>query len=228
MSHRHHIVLTAAGLALGCAPASSIGSTAASSVETAPVETVYEFVEHGPAVDSAQPAKSLSCTRSCLATWEPALASCGGFGAAACNAGAAETVSKCLETDCYELPTTTAPACAVSCAAESAVSLRDCTGAGCAAEADDVYEVCFDATCRDGQVARRITERVASAIRRTKPEEPEAAESAGGFDCHEACVAFEVSLYLRCVADHPSDPAACRDREQFGYDECVNEHCPAP
>jgi hypothetical protein len=224
------LTLTAAGFALGCAPSgSTVGNVVVGAGNEVAAVTVYEFAQHGPAAQvTTAVTDGLGCARSCLATWSSQQKDCTGIGAIACRANVTASASACVETLCYEAPTLiNAPKCTLGCAKEAAIAERDCTGAGCSTEAEDVYAVCYDATCRDGNVALRLTEQLASALLRPESDGPVAAEEVAGFDCSQACAAFDVSVYLRCVDDNPADPTSCRERNGETYEACMAQRCPA-
>lgn len=213
MKNHTYAILAAAGLTFGCAPVGgTVGTTTASELDKVVPVTLYEFVEHGPSAEASQPnANDLACARACISGYAAAQKACDGQDSAACRMDVAAQAGSCVESSCYEVPNTVgAPSCALDCAKEAAIASRGCTGAGCEAEANDVYAVCYDATCRDGFLARRVTDRLASAIERPEEAEPVAAEEGPAFDCQAACAAYEISLYLRCVDEHPADPTPCR------------------
>ncbi len=229
-------------LAMGCVETGDLvkrSALAQPEAETAVAE--YAFAEHAPppayqfdigSGPSPIIGGDVACAVNCLGDWDAAFSACIADDGVNCSAVAHDQVAACVDLGCYEDPSqATASQCSERCDQEAMVVDRECLddGRDCLADVRSVYASCYDAECRDGQVARRLMPRLAVYRTRVKVHEQVAAETApeahSPVTCESACQAYDLSSYLACVDQNPGQAGVCRSTIGVAFDFCMATHC---
>jgi hypothetical protein len=226
---------------------SELGQQAVGNQPEAP--RIYEFVEHGPAVEFQRPHEEEpqpSCVTTCIADWQAKHDACAGDSpledGAACRVAAHEATAVCIDILCAAEREAREPGtCAADCDAEARQVGQQCVEQHgyddrCLSEADAVFATCWEAECDrevifdDSQVGQGPT----AAHEDTGYAAEEASTPAPKFDtddaemtCAEKCKAYDVSMYIKCVNTPHTDVDGCRNDVGLHEHVCLVEHCPA-